>query len=141
MVGYVGQMLRAILGVNGMWSMAVVGAGDLGHALVNYGGFQNHGFRVAAVFDIDPTKIGQRIGALVVEDEAKMTQRLRKLKVKIGIIAVPARAAQRVAELLIEGGVTAILTYAPITLNVPDTVRIEYIDPVIALQSMTYYLQ
>jgi redox-sensing transcriptional repressor len=139
-VAYLSQQLRAILRVNGSWRMVVVGAGDLGHALVNYGGFLKHGFHVAAIFDIAPERIGQPIGDLIVEEQADMMRRVRELDIRIGVVAVPARAAQHVADLLIEAGVGAILNYAPITLNVPDSVRIEYIDPVIALQSMTYYL-
>ncbi|MDQ4077474.1 MAG: redox-sensing transcriptional repressor Rex [Chloroflexota bacterium] len=140
-VEYLRDQLRHILQVDTIWDMAVVGAGDLGHALVNYGGFRDRSFQVRAVFDVDADKIGQKIGSLVIEDQATMTQRLRELNVKIGIIAVPARTAQRIANQLIEGGVRAILNYAPITLSVPDDVSIEYIDPVIALQSMTYYLE
>jgi redox-sensing transcriptional repressor len=134
------EQLRRILQVDQRWEMVVVGAGDLGHALVRYGGFRERNFNVAAVFDIDPTKIGTTIGALVVEDQAQMLTRLREQGIQIGIIAVPARTAQRVADLLIEGGVRAILSYAPITLNVPPGIHIEYIDPVMALQSMTFYL-
>lgn len=139
-VAYLREQLRQILKVDAVWELAVVGAGDLGHALVKYKGFRDRSFQVGAVFDIDPNKIGQQIDELVVEDQAQMVDRLGELGLKIGVIAVPAHAAQRVAEMLIEGGVRAILNYAPITLNVPDEIRIEYIDPVIALQSMTYYL-
>jgi redox-sensing transcriptional repressor len=140
-VDFLRQQLRRILKVDALWGIAIVGAGDLGHALVNYGGFRERNFLVEAVFDMDPHKIGTPIGHLSVEDQASMLQRLRELGLKIAIVAVPARNAQTVANLLIEGGVRAILNYAPITLTVPEEVYIEYIDPVIALQSMTYYLE
>lgn len=140
-VEYLRDQLRSILKVDRVWPMAVVGAGDLGHALANYKGFANRGFQVVAVFDADPQKIGQRIGSLVVESMDMLTKRIAEMGIRIGIIAVPAEAAQDVANRLIEGGVRAILNYAPITLSVPEGVRVEYIDPVLALQSMTYYLE
>ncbi len=140
-VAFLRQQLRVILKVDEIWGLAVVGAGDLGHALVNYGGFQDRSFQVRAVFDIDPNKIGQPIGNLLVEDQLHLVPRLQALGLKIGIVAVPARAAQHIADLLVEGGVRAILNYAPITLNLPDTIHVEYIDPIVALQSMTFYLE
>src|SRR5690606_7520746 len=87
----------------------------------------------------DPEKIGRRLNQLQVEDQRNMVQRIRELNIQIGIVAVPASAAQEVANQLIEAGVRAILNYAPITISVPQDVRIEYIDTVIGLQSMTYY--
>jgi redox-sensing transcriptional repressor len=140
-VAYLRQQLQRILQVDMAWPMAVVGAGDLGHALGRYGGFRDRNFSVTAMFDIDPAKIGSEIGNLVVEDQAVMVERVRELEIKIGIIAVPARNAQKVASLLVEAGIEAILNYAPIHLKVPPEVYVEYIDPVIALQSMTYYLK
>jgi redox-sensing transcriptional repressor len=140
-VHYLRDQLQRILQVDQVWSVVVVGAGDLGHALVKYGDFRDRNFEVEAIFDIEPAKIGTRIGDLVVEDQSGMPGRVADLGIKIGIIAVPAKAAQRVAELLVEGGVRAILNYAPITLNLPPEIRVEYIDPVTALQTMTYYLQ
>lgn len=140
-VAYLRDQLQRILQVDRQWSVAVVGAGDLGNALANYGGFADRGFRVAAIFDIDPEKIGRRLNQLQVEDQRNMVQRIRELNIQIGIVAVPASAAQEVANQLIEAGVRAILNYAPITISVPQDVRIEYIDPVIGLQSMTYYLR
>lgn len=140
-VDYLRQQLRRILQVDRMWDMAVVGAGDLGHALAHYGGFRDRNFCVRALFDIDPKKIGSKVGKIEVEDQATMVGRLKEMGIRIAIIAVPARSAQRVADMLVEAGVAAILNYAPITLNVPDEVCIEYIDPVIALQSMTYYIE
>lgn len=140
-VAYLRDQLRRILQVDQQWLITVIGAGDLGTALANYAGFANRGFRVAAIFDNSPEKIGRRLGHLVVEDQRKMAERIAELGIQVAIIAVPAQAAQEVANQLIEAGVHAILNYAPITLNVPPDVRIEYIDPVTGLQSMTYYLQ
>lgn len=139
-VQYLREQLQRILHVERVWGMAVVGAGDLGNALVHYRGFQNRGFHIEAVFDADPKKVGTDIGSITIEAVDSIPDVLPERDIHIGIIAVPAEAAKEVADLLIEGGVKAILNYAPITLTVPQSVRIEYIDPVTALQSMTYYL-
>lgn len=140
-VAYLRDQLQRILQVDQQWPIMVVGAGDLGSALANYGGFADRGFRVAAIFDNSPDKIGRPLGRLVVEDQTRMAERIAALGIQVAIIAVPAAVAQEVASRLIEAGVRAILNYAPITLNVPSDVHIEYIDPVIGLQSMTYYLK
>lgn len=140
-VAYLRDQLQRILQVDQQWPIMVVGAGDLGSALANYGGFADRGFRVAAIFDNSPDKIGRHLGRLVVEDQTRMAERIAALGIQVAIIAVPAAVAQEVASRLIEAGVRAILNYAPITLNVPSDVHIEYIDPVIGLQSMTYYLK
>lgn len=139
-VEFLREQLQRILHVDRAWGLAVVGAGDLGTALVHYGGFKNRGFQIEAVFDADPDKIGEEIAGITVEAVEKIADALPERNIHIGIIAVPAEAAKEVADFLIEGGVKAILSYAPITLSVPPSVRIEYIDPVTALQSMTYYL-
>lgn len=140
-VAYLRDQLQRILQVDRLWDMAVVGAGDLGHALANYGGFHERGFNVVAIFDANRAKIGKRLGGLVVEDVESIPVRIPELGIRIAIIAVPAAAAQRVANMLVEAGVRSILNYAPITLSLPADVCVEYIDPVIGLQSMTYYLE
>ncbi len=139
-IQYLIDQLKDILHLNAEWGMALVGAGDLGRALVRYNGFRPRGFFVAAVFDSDHAKIGAQIGELVIQDVSQIPHVVAELELKIGVMAVPPAAAQAVAEALVKGGVTALLNYAPITLNLPETVRIHYIDPVIGLQSMTYYL-
>jgi len=132
--------LREILKVNRMWDVAVIGAGELGHALSRYQGFTNRGFCVVMLFDSDPSKIGKRVGEFVVEDSAKMVERIRNANVKIAMLTVPAAAAQAVADKLVQAGVRAILNYAPVSLNVPNNVHVQYIDPATHLQRMTYYL-
>jgi redox-sensing transcriptional repressor len=120
--------------------MALVGAGDLGHALFHYNGFRPRGFFVGAVFDNNPAKIGSSIGDLTIQDEALIPKVVAQMGLKIGLIAVPPSAAQSVAEALVKGGVRALLNYAPITLTLPEGIHVHYIDPVIGLQAMTYYL-
>ena len=139
-VPYLRDQLRRILQVDRQWDMVLVGAGDLGHAIVNYAGFKRWDYRLVAVFDNDPAKIGQVLGGLTVHDAAELETTVRRLKVQIGIIAVPAQHAQEVAERMVRGGIRAILNYAPIILNLPDEVRVHAIDPVVGLQGMSYYL-
>ena len=132
--------LREILKVDRIWDVAVVGMGDMGHALARYQGFVNRGFRVAMVFDNDPSKIGQKIGEFTVENTAGMVERIRATGIQIAMLTVPAAAAQDVVDKLVQAGVKSILNYAPISINVPTGVRVQYIDPSIHLQRMTYYL-
>lgn len=139
-VRYLYEQLRQILKVDREWLMAVVGIGDLGRAIAHYRGFQARGFRVAALFDADPAKIGERIGELTVLPMTQLTEEIARQRIRIAMIAVPAAQAQGVADRLIEAGVQALLNYAPITLAVPPGVWVQYIDPVAHLQHMTYYL-
>jgi redox-sensing transcriptional repressor len=139
-IPYLIEQLKDILHVHNDWGMALVGAGDLGHALVHYNGFRPRGFYVAAAFDNNPAKIGAPIGDLLIQDDALIPKVVTQMGLKIGLIAVPPSAAQAVAEALVKAGVRAILNYAPITLNLPEGLHVHYIDPVIGLQAMTYYL-
>ena len=120
--------------------MAVVGAGDMGSAVARYRGFANRGFKVSMVFDSDPAKIGTRVGNFIVKDTRNLIDDIRVSGIKIAMLAVPAAQAQDVVDRLVEAGVKAILNYAPININLPEDVRIGYIDPSIHLQRMTYYL-
>lgn len=139
-IGYLCGQLKEILKVDGVWPVVLVGAGYLGHALANYHGFEDRGFRIVAVFDNSQEKVGQTIGQLSVEPISAIAQTIATHQCQIAIIAVPAASAQAVADRLIESGVNSILCYAPTTLTVPKSVRVEYIDPVIQLQHMTFYL-
>ena len=95
---------------------------------------------MACVFDNNPQKTGRRLGRFEICDVAEMPKKLKEMGLKVAIVAVPASAAQAVVNDLVEGGVRAILTYAPITVSVPPDVRVQYTDPVTHLQRMTYYL-
>ncbi|HEY65713.1 MAG TPA: redox-sensing transcriptional repressor Rex [Caldilineae bacterium] len=139
-IGFLSEKLREILKVDRVWDVVLVGAGYLGHALANYGGFIGKGFNIVAVFDNDPAKIGQPLGRLIVQDSKDLPKAIKEHGWKIAILAVPASAAQEVTDVLVESGIRAILNYAPVILNVPPGVRVQYIDPVIDLQHMTYYL-
>jgi redox-sensing transcriptional repressor len=139
-IEYLTNQIRQILKVDRVWDIAVVGAGDIGSAVARYQGFTNRGFRVAMVFDTDPQKIGTKIGPFTIQDGKMLVQAIRAEKIKLAMIAVPGDHAQAVAEQLVEAGIEAILNYAPISLTVPPEVRVQYIDPSVHLQRMTYYL-
>ena len=139
-IEFLSKKLQQILNVDRVWEMAVVGAGDIGSAVAGYQGFANRGFRVAFVFDNDPAKINTKIGNFIVQDSANMVDAIRHAKLKLAMISVPASEAQGVADRLVEAGIKAILNYAPVSLNVPPEVNVQYIDPAIHLQRMTYYL-
>ncbi len=139
-INYLHDQIRHILKVDREWPVAVVGVGDLGHAVANYRGFKARGFRVACLFDADPGKIGEQVAGMVVQPMSQLRDEVRRQKITIGMIAVPAQEAQAVANQLAEAGVRALLNYAPITLAVPPDVRVQYIDPVAHLQHMTYYI-
>lgn len=134
------ERLRDILKVHRVWEVVIVGMGDMGHALARYNGFANRGFHVSMVFDNDPNKVGQKVGDYEILDTAELTERIKQNKIKVAMLAVPASSAQEMADQLVKAGVKAILNYAPISLNVPSGVRVQYIDPVTHLQRMTYYL-
>ena len=133
--------LKQILQVDREWPVIVVGTGDLGRAIAHYGGFVERGFRVVAMFDNDPAKIGTGKSGLRVMDSALMSNFIQERGIRIAMIAVPTAHAQSVCDTLVKAGVRAIVNYAPITLTVPDYVRVQYIDPVTHLQRMTYYLK
>ncbi|RIK28389.1 MAG: redox-sensing transcriptional repressor Rex [Anaerolineae bacterium] len=134
------EKLRDILKMDRVWEVAIVGMGDIGHALAHYNGFANRGFHVSMVFDNDPKKIGRKVGDFEVLDTATLSEKIKGHKIKIAMLCVPAASAQEAADELVRAGIKAILNYAPASINVPDDVRVQYIDPVTHLQRMTYYL-
>ena len=140
-ISHLQDQLRRILKVDREWPVALIGLGDIGHAIARYGGFKDRGFVIKLVFDNDPAKIGQPIGSLVVQDVATLAEVVRERGVQVAMLAVNAKAAQDVADLCVKGGIRAILNYAPINLTVPDSVHVQYLDPVTHLQRMTYYLE
>ncbi len=139
-IAYLIDQLRKILHLDKTWEVAVIGAGDIGHAIAGYGGFQDRGFRVAMIFDNDPKKIGKQVHSFIVQDSATMVDQIKNQGIQVALVAVPAGEAQKVADDLVKAGVRAIVNYAPITINLPPEVHVEYIDPLLHLQRMTYYL-
>jgi len=132
--------LQQILGLNRQWLMAVVGVGRLGRAIMDYKGFIPEGFKVVAAFDKDRNLIGKKVSGVVIEDIADLEKSVREKSVDIAIVAVPGADAQGVIDKLVQTGIRSILNYAPVSARVPKGVKIQGIDPVLALQSMTFYL-
>lgn len=139
-VGALRHNLERILGLKQEWEVALVGLGNLGSALVAYKGFQEKGFKISAVFDRDPAKIGRRVEGIPVMDASKIVPVIRKRKIKIGILAVPAVSAQVVLNLLVEAGVTAILNFVPAQLTVPDSVKLQNVDLSVLLKTLSYHI-
>jgi len=129
-----------ILGLGRDWPIALVGLGHLGRALLHYDELRDRGFCISALFDHNPNKVGEKIGGLTIQPMHQLHTVLDKQNIKMAIIAVPAEGAQNVADALVKAGIGAILNYSPITIQVPPHVKLRHIDPVVALQSMTYYL-
>ena len=134
------EHIQRILGLKREWPVALVGLGNLGRALVHYQGFAQEGFRIVVVFDTDPRKMGTITGGLTIHDSREIAQVVPQIGLRIAILALPPDKAQEVADVLVQAGVRALLNYAPITLKVPEGVWVRQMDPLVALQSMTYYL-
>jgi redox-sensing transcriptional repressor len=139
-IDFLTDQLRHILHVNKVWDVTVVGIGDVGHALARYQGFSNRGFRIVLLFDKSPLKIGTKVDEFVIQDISTLVAQIQAAGVQIAMLSVPVDQAQMVTNLLVEAGVKSILNYAPINISVPSGVRVQYIDPVLHLQRMTYYL-
>lgn len=139
-VRYLVEQLQAILHLDRSWDLVLVGVGDLGTALARYQGFVNRGFKIVLAFDNDPEKIGKSLGDLVIQSLDSMEEEISRSGIKIAMLTVPASAAQAVAESLVKSGIRAIINYTPLQLNLPSDVRVSYIDPLVKLQHMTYYL-
>jgi redox-sensing transcriptional repressor len=131
--------LERILGLKQDWEVALIGVGNLGSALIAYKGFQARGFQISLAFDSDQAKVGHQIDGVVVMDVAKLVPTLRKRKVKIAVLAVPAATAQSVADLLVDSGVTAILNFAPTQLAVPERVKVQNVDLSVLLKTLSYH--
>lgn len=140
-IDFLTDQLRQILSVNRVWDVAIIGIGDVGHALARYQGFSNRGFRIVLLFDNDPKKIGTNVGGFTIHDISDMVSKIKEAGVQIAMLSVPVEHAQQVTNSLLEAGVHAILNYAPINIAVPSDVHVQYIDPVLHLQRMTYYLE
>ncbi|WP_425565201.1 redox-sensing transcriptional repressor Rex [Saccharopolyspora taberi] len=143
-VGYevsvlVGQIER-ILGLTRKHSVAVVGIGNLGHALANYGGFPSRGFPVSALFDLDPDLVGIPVGGIPVSHVDDIAEVCSEREVTIGVIATPVQGAQDVCDRLVAGGVTCILNFAPVVLQVPEEVEVRKVDLAVEMQILSFHV-
>ena len=134
------EELKQILGLDYEWNVVLVGVGKLGGAILSYPGFNPDGFHLIAAIDNNPDLIGQEVNGLIVTSINDLPDLVMKHNISIAIVAVPVLQTQRVIDLVIDCGIESILNYAPTTPQVPAHVKITNIDPVISLQSMTYYL-
>ena len=140
-VSYLLGELRQVLGLERTWNTCLVGIGRLGRAIISYPGFTPEGFNIVAAFDAAPSEVGQPIGPLVVQPISDLDKTIHERDIRIGIVAVPANHAQEVIDQLVKCEVSAILNYAPISPQVPEWVHVRNIDPILSLQSMTFYLK
>lgn len=137
---FLAQTISRILRLDRQWPVALVGLGNLGRAIANYRGFTPSSFSIVALFDRNHRSVGTVVNDLEILHDDRLTDTIVRERIKIGIIATPRTYAQEIADRMIAGGVEAILNYAPVILRVPEHVTVREIDPVSALQSMTFYV-
>lgn len=142
-VGYdiaplIGQ-IEFILGLTQRRAVALVGVGNLGHALAGYAGFASRGFRIAALFDADPERVGELINGMAVQHISNIPQVVKAESISIAVLATPAAAAQIVADQLVAAGVTSILNFAPCVLNLPEQVDVRKVDLAVELQILSFH--
>jgi redox-sensing transcriptional repressor len=138
---YLIHQIRRVLGLTQDWPIVIAGVGNLGHALANYKGFGERGFRVAALVDADPAKAGERVGELTVRPVEELAALVEDLGIAIGVIAVPAAAVQEVADAMIGAGIRSILNFAPAVITAPPGVSVRKVDLAIELQILAFYEQ
>ncbi|MGH3423132.1 MAG: redox-sensing transcriptional repressor Rex [Nocardioidaceae bacterium] len=140
-VEYLRYQIAREIGLTQDWPVVIVGIGNLGQALSNYGGFRSRGFRIVALFDGDSSRVGERLGDLVIEQMSELERVVAEQHISIGVIATPGPAAQEVADRLVAAGVTSILNFAPSVLTVPDGIDVRKVDLSIELQILAYHEQ
>ena len=134
------QSLRTILGIDHPWSIALIGVGNLGTALLSYPGFSSQGFHIVAAFDSDATKHGRRFGSIVVRPLEDLPEAAQEGHISMAIVAVPASEAQLVADTVVSAGIKGILNFAPVKLQVPNGVYLEKVDLSIEIEYLSYLL-
>src|SRR3954469_6974283 len=132
------SQVKHILGTDKTWNVLIVGAGNLGRALMAYQGFDAKGFRLVAVFDNDPTKTGKKQGNFTVQPLTEVADSIRKQNIRLAILAVPADFAQDVADQLVAAGIRGLLNFAPVSLNVPADVALNAVDLAVQLEQISF---
>jgi len=139
-VDYLIGKIKSILKLDQPINVVLIGAGHLGHAISNYNAYLKDNMKIVAILDNDPAKIGLRTAGLTIEPLERLQEIVKERDIRVGIITVPADAAQQVCDLLVDAGIHAILNFAPINLRVPDHVRVHHTDFTMELHSLSYYL-
>lgn len=140
-VEHLREEIRAILGLERRWRVALAGAGNIGAALLSYRGFEKQGFDIVAVFDRDPARVGQKLGRHVIADIATLNEAKGDAGFDIGVVATPIQAAQEVADLMVKAGVRGILNFAPRKLFVPPHVTLRTVDMAMEFESLSFALR
>jgi len=140
-VEYLVYQISRVLGLTQHYTVVIVGVGNLGHALANYAGFGTRGFRIAALVDSDPRRVGETVNGLEVRHLDDLETVVKEHEVSIGVIATPAPSAQDVCDRLVACGVTSVLNFAPTVLSVPDSVDVRKVDLSIELQILAFHEQ
>jgi redox-sensing transcriptional repressor len=140
-VAYLVHQIRRELGLTQHWAIVIVGVGNLGHALANYKGFAERGFRVAGLVDADPAKVGEIVGGSAVRHIDDLPALVKAEGIAIGVIATPAAVVQEVADLMVASGIRSILNFAPAVIAVPARVSVRKVDLAIELQILAFYEQ
>lgn len=130
--------LRKILGTDKTWAVVLVGAGNIGRAMSGYRGFDHKGFRLVAVFDNDPAKVGRKLGPFTIQPLSQLPDTVRQQSVRLAILAVPADNAQDAADQLIDAGVRGLLNFAPVSLSVPHDVALQTVDMAVQLEQLAF---
>ncbi len=139
-VGELGLQIRSILGLDRRWNVALVGVGRIGSAMVEYGGFQERGYDIVAILDVDPSKVGERWADLTVRDIGEFEAIVRERDIEIVILAVPVEAVPVVMDRVTNAGVRGILNFAPTTLRVPEGVTVKDVNMVMELEALSFAL-
>ena len=140
-IDFLTEQIQSILNINRSWNMVLVGCGNIGHAIMNYSGFPDNGFNIVAAVDSSPNLIGKSVtDNLIIQDIEEIETIVKEKEIPIAMLTVPGNVAQSIAERLVACGIRGILTYAPTILSLPEDIQVEYIDPVVSLQHITYYL-
>ncbi len=144
-IGYPAQELiaaiRRALGIDREWLVALVGVGNLARALLRYGGFRQRGFRIVVLFDTDPAKVGQCVDGLVIHPPEHMPAAIAASNAELGLLAVPAEAAQPVADALVAAGIRGVLSFAPVVLRLPPSVSLVSVDLTVQLEQLAFLVQ
>jgi redox-sensing transcriptional repressor len=144
-VGYNSRELYSyimkILGLDKQWSVAIIGAGNLGRALSQYKGFYQRGFDITCIFDNDPNKVGKKLSDINIYSLDSLDEKVKEFNINLGMIAVPASAAQEVANKLVKAGVRGIINFAPVNVTVKENIILRRVDLAAQLEYLTYYLE